>query len=282
MNRKALEKLYSLHANSLGQPLPKLELVHLQKRITRHTPKRFLEVGTGSGFTGGFICNFLDDCEAEVFHTIDEDTEFYGDRSKPVGHMLRTLYDGDDVDVKIEGGTTVLDLPKNMDPFDMVFLDGNRQHPWPLLDALLLAPRLRGPKEILMSNLLLYQLPNDFHSIGPKILFDQLPPTHRGIDNSSGKNMFAASMKIPEQNLETIAVTGFTIPWTLLDPLTEEQLEKAAAALRWHYGAKTARIFKEAAERFNWIRVPRVKRARHKIRTTLHGFAGLPEPKLKH
>jgi hypothetical protein len=227
------------------------EVIYVQGLIERHRPRSFLEVGTASGMSGGLLCRILDEYGAESFTTLDHDNTFFGDPTKENGFLIEEIYQGSRIKVSKRPFTTTPDLDDRGETFDMAFVDANHQHPWPLLDTLLVFPHLTGPRILLHHDLKLFKDQQVPVGIGPKYVYDQLPdalleraPANRG-------NLFSVRMDLTATELAERAIEGLHLPWTLRFPLKPRVLGKIRKSLRRHYGDALVDAFDVCVERFN-------------------------------
>jgi len=211
------------------------EVLFLQEQIATHRPRRFIEVGTATGLSTGFIARFMEEAAGDHLTSLDYDDRFYGDRSKPVGFLVPQIYSGTGVTVDIRPNTVSLDVGE--ESFDMGFVDGNHYHPWPTLDTLTLYPRLTGPKCLLHHDLTLFaNLPKQ-DGIGPKFLFDQMPDTHRLRSVARGGNLFALDLRLDQTVFERAMADALSLPWSIRTQLSDDMVGKIRAMLKTHYSA---------------------------------------------
>ncbi len=229
------------------------EALYIRDLIARDRPRDFIEIGTGSGLSGGLICHFLEENGGETFVTLDHDNTFFGDNSKENGFLIEPIYPGGAVKVEKRPFTTGLDLDDMNRRFDMAFVDANHQHPWPLIDTLALWPHMRGdgPRTVIHHDLFLFRKQDIVFGIGPKYLFDQFPESHREASPAGGGNIFSLSLAMERDRLEEIAANGISLPWSLRTPLQDSHLKRIFAMIDRHYSPYLGQVFREAAAKFN-------------------------------
>ncbi|WP_138468416.1 class I SAM-dependent methyltransferase [Poseidonocella sp. HB161398] len=266
MDRQAIDDLYHAHHRDGWGSVAEDELEFFQSVIAADRPGNFIEVGTASGLSGGFLARFLAENGGRRLVTLDFEEQFFGDRSRQVGFQIDPVKGDAAIEVARYRGITLLDLPEDVTGFDMGFVDANHQHPWPLLDTLLLHPRMPRGGKLFHHDLKLYRDDGHFNSIGPKHCYDQFPDSHRHVSAARGGNSYWLDLSMSREELGARGAAGLLIPWTLMEPLPEAQIEAAAAQLGRHYGPALRDTFLTAAARFNWIRISRPKRIIGKLK----------------
>ena len=116
--------------------------------ISLLAPRRVIEIGTLSGFSAAVIAAALSrrhgkNSSAWV-DTIDVRLKI--DETRPIGFEIPELVPDLTAMVRLHiphDATFVSELAKR-DELEVVFIDGNHHHPWPLLDLLRLAPYVRS------------------------------------------------------------------------------------------------------------------------------------------
>ena len=176
------EEIIAIHERYVGPGFGTTtpdELVFIQDLIKQHRPKRFLEIGTASGFSTGVIARMLEAHGGRAITSIDLDTQFFGDTDKESGFLARAIYQGDKVEIKLHTKVTAFDLEALGGPWDMAFVDANHQHPWPVLDTLALAPHLNNSRIVIHHDLQLFRRFKAFRGVGPRLLFNEVPDAYR-------------------------------------------------------------------------------------------------------
>ncbi|HEY3015034.1 MAG TPA: class I SAM-dependent methyltransferase [Nocardioides sp.] len=251
MQLAEIEALFRQHWRPGWGSIAAGEVLYVQGLIEEHRPRRFLEVGMASGMSGGLISRILDEYGGEAFTTLDHDNTFFGDPTKENGFLLEDIYPGGRVEVTKRPFTTTLDLDDLGESFDMAFIDANHQHPWPLLDTLLVFPHLTGPRILLHHDLKLFKDQQVPIGIGPKYVYDQLPDSLVDRASTNRGNLFSVRMDLTADELAERAIEGLHLPWTLRFPLKPRQLRPIRNSLRRHYGDALVEAFNVCVERFN-------------------------------
>ena len=231
------------------------ELDYIQRLIAQHRPKRFLEIGTASGLTTGFIARFMEENGGTSVTSIDLSAKFFGQKDKPVGYLAREIYDGHAVDITIHPRLSALDLAQLYGPWDMAFIDANHQHPWPTVDTLALAPHLSGPKIVVHHDLQLYRRFRFLRGIGPRVLFNEMPDSHRHADIAGGWNIFSIDLTLEDAVMEQVAIGALSMPWTSRPTLTASETERFENILGAHYSPDLLKEFREC-RRTNRVSLP--------------------------
>jgi len=111
-------------------------------------PRRVIEIGTLSGFSAAVIAAALSrqhgNNRSAWVDTIDVRVKI--DETRPIGFEIPELIPDLTAMVRLHiphDATFVSELAKR-DELEIVFIDGNHHHPWPLLDLLRLAPYVRS------------------------------------------------------------------------------------------------------------------------------------------
>lgn len=244
------EEIIAIHERYVGPGFGTTtpdELVFIQDLIKQHRPKRFLEIGTASGFSTGVIARMLEAHGGRAITSIDLDTQFFGDTDKESGFLARAIYQGDKVEIKLHTKVTAFDLEALGGPWDMAFVDANHQHPWPVLDTLALAPHLNNSRIVIHHDLQLFRRFKAFRGVGPRLLFNEVPDAYRQASAANGWNIFALDLNMPPDIFEEVAKNALSLPWTDRPPIRSHMLKRIEAWLRAEYGEDLASEFQAAA-----------------------------------
>jgi len=233
-------------------------------RIIR--PNTLVEIGTASGFSSALMAMMLEDQglnEARLA-SYDLASRFFLDRSKPLGFMKDELAGPAASLVSVHPGHTSLSatgLYKN-GAIDVSFIDANHRHPWPLIDALMLLPRMAKHGVMVFHDPMAIRLASNRLGIGPKVVRDSAPqtavvhtrsllpdgdiqtPTRRVEDN-----IFGLSCEADTASMGIDLSDGFLIPWTLSNKMDLSSVMTIAAFLSKHYPGDVGEKFRWAAER---------------------------------
>ena len=125
--------------------------------------RRALEIGTASGTSSALLAGLIalnrrvagDTSAASLVETIDRKQFCLFDGSKPIGFMVRELTPdlAARVNIHTEGDSFLTPRLFPAASLDLAFIDGNHQHPWPLLDVLNVLPAMRPGGWIIMHDI---------------------------------------------------------------------------------------------------------------------------------
>ncbi len=224
------------------------ELAYIQSLIQRHRPKRFLEIGTASGLSTGFIARFLEENGGAALTSIDAEADFVGDLRHKVGFLAAQIYPGTGLDLRIVPDRTALDLDDLGGPWDMAFVDANHCHPWPTLDTLAVWPHLQGARLVIHHDLKLFRRYRRFRGSGPKLLHDQMPPRLRDVAQANHGNIFSLNLDVDRSTLEAIASDALSLPWSVRPALEPGHVRRIHAMLGRHYSPDLRAVFDECED----------------------------------
>ena len=248
MDLSEIERIHAEHCRpGFGTTTPD-ELEYIQHLIREHRPKRFIEIGTASGLTTGFIARFLEENGGVSVTSVDLSDTFFGDRSKPTGYLAKEICTGSEVEIVLVTGRTSLDLAELGGPWDMAFVDANHQNPWPIIDTLAVAPHMTGSKIVIHHDLQLYRRYKAFRGIGPRVLFNEMPNSHRHAVPANGWNIFSIDLGLDQLVLEQVAIGALSMPWTARPWLNRETAQKVKGLISRHYSAELVAEFDECLQ----------------------------------
>jgi len=251
MELREIEKVYKAHRKKGWGAVEPDEFFYIQTLIRKHKPAHFLEIGMGSGLSGGVIARMLDENGGQSFTSLDHSDTFFGDPAKTSGYLIEEIYTGPSVTVQKNHFMTALDAPDLHGRFEMAFVDANHQHPWPLIDTLCLYPFLTGPKIVIHHDLRLFRRQDIVFGIGPKYLFDQFPASHKHRSDAHDGNIFSLDLTLDQGELEAISEEAFYLPWSLRAPMPDGQLDAFRRILGEHYSGNLLSVFDGTCKKFN-------------------------------
>ncbi len=136
-------------SGSIGNP----DIAFLSAVVGATGATRAVEIGTASGVSASVIAaamarGFEERGEAlppVLLDTIDRKDRCLFDDSKPIGFMVETITPelAPLVRIHTNGDATKAQEYAGKKELSFAFIDGNHQHPWPLIDALCLLPLMR-------------------------------------------------------------------------------------------------------------------------------------------
>lgn len=253
---------------------PDLAFLHMCLSAAR--PNVVIEIGTATGLSTAALADMQAGLLGAPGHlrTYDLRDSLWFDDSLEVGCMIGDVLGEDLMGVGpcITSVTGAISAYTSQDvaagTVDFAFVDANHQHPWPILDTLMLLPVMRKGAFMAHHDLQLYLNGENNVGQGPKILFDQLAEANRftavstGCTAYSGKtpardvrnNIFA--LRVPEDTgaFAVMLSQGLALPWSLSQPMEEEHADQIRTRLRALYPPKVAERFEIglARDRHRW------------------------------
>ena len=233
-------------------------------------PARVVEIGCASGLSTGLLALLLDgrapdDSGPGGIDSFDLADHFYAAPERPLGYLLDSLEPPPRTAIRLHPGTTALDAAETLPAAqaDLALIDANHRHPWPLIDTLCVLPLMRPGRLIVHHDLKMYRSATNPAAIGPKVLFDQVPPRQRvtarqvGTGRSAslpgrrmGGNIFAIRSQGEAGALAAALAQGFYLPWTVRPPLEGAFAARLAAFLESRYPPEVARAFAAGRARY--------------------------------
>lgn len=220
------------------------EAIFIRSLIEEHRPANFLELGTASGLSSGYICAFLEEFGGESFTTADFSDTFFGDHSKEIGFLMHEGYKGGELQIAKRPFTISLDIYDDGHTYDMMFVDANHMHPWPTIDTAVLLPRLGRSRIMIHHDYLLFALQKQVKGIGPKYLYDQFAPEHRHLAHNSGGNIFYLRAHDDIREHSKSLAESFLLPWSINDdPFSPEEKKPVFNGLKDRFEAILSRHY---------------------------------------
>jgi predicted O-methyltransferase YrrM len=152
----------------------------LLELIAREAPARVLELGVAAGTSSAAILFALDQLpepEQRVLHSADLRAVCYFSPQHATGAAVAAIYPDHRAQWRLDVNTDGRRLRQRVDPgsADVIFIDANHQHPWPLLDVLHLAPCAKPGAWIALHDIRLPELYPEYPEHGAMWLFDEWP-----------------------------------------------------------------------------------------------------------
>lgn len=253
-----IEDVFRRHHKKGYGTIQVAEADFVRAAIEQHKPRRFLEIGTGSGLSTGLIARFMSENGGEYLCSVDNSETFWGDPSKPVGFLVEQIHTDPKPVVHLERRTASFSRPLGEveAPYDMVFIDANHDHPWPTLDTIATLPLLKRGGIVFHHDLALHRVRADSWGIGPKFLYDQFPERNRQVIDHPTKNIYLLSIDDDYRAYSEFLQHSLLIPWTIKQRIAPEVVAplRDLVIARWNSPLLTA--LDTAIERFNDPRVP--------------------------
>lgn len=225
--------------------------------IEQHKPKRFLEIGTGSGLSTGLIARFMSENGGEYLCSVDNSVAFWGDPSKPVGFLAEQIHTQPKPVIRLERSPASFSRPidETEDAYDMVFIDANHDHPWPTLDTIATLPMLKRGGVVFHHDLALHRVRADSWGIGPKFLYDQFPEHSRQVIDHPTKNIYLLRIDDDYRAYSEPLQHALLIPWTIKQRIAPEVIAPLRDLVMAHWDAPLLEALDTATGRFNDPRV---------------------------
>lgn len=252
MDRREISEIWDKHWRKGYGSVNKAEAAFIRNSINRKRPRRFLEIGTASGLSGGLICRFLSDSRASEFVTVDFSDKFWAEPDKATGFLLEEIHTENTPVIKQVNNATSLSLPdvSQGNLFDGAFIDANHQHPWPTLDTIATLPMLKEGSELLHHDLELYKKQAKPLGIGPKYLFDQIDCDKRYVDLVESPNIFLIRYSGFVSDYQDALADALLLPWTNRQPIASGMLEGFRDIMAQYWGEGLIMAFDLAAKRY--------------------------------
>lgn len=242
------------------------QMMYINEGIEELKPETFVEIGTCTGTSTGYIANMLHLNNGKELVTLDLLKEWQYEevhdgvqkpmQSKVIGHMIPILYDKQDVKVTpyTEVNSTHLSKICSDKKFDMGFIDASHVHPWPTLDAIATFPFIKTGARVYFHDVNLHKFFINAYSqyaIGVKFLFDQVPCEYKEV---ATKDKNIGYIIIPEagykQYLEAM-IDSLHIPWTTKCRIGHSVIKAYAKLAKEHWGEDLAQVILELSNRYN-------------------------------
>jgi hypothetical protein len=235
-------------------------------------PHSVVEIGCASGLSTAMIGAMLEKIGPAAICSFDLGKRFYADPSKPVGYLIAEAAPRTRVSIELVTGRACLAVPERYAPgtIDFCFIDASHQHPWPLIDTLVVLPLMREGAYVVHHDPQMATNPST-HATGPKLLQLLLPPevavpfasrvapeTDLGLKvRHISDNIFALRRPIDIRPLASRLAQGFMLGWdTPHVPWRNARIEAGFAErltqyLHHHYTPDVARAFQVGMQRYN-------------------------------
>lgn len=140
-----LEKISGTDSRNLGM-LPPADMFFAAALTSILAPSMAIEIGTASGFSAAILAKVIALRQAEkgtfapgpFLHTIDYKDRFVVDPAQPVGFAIQRIAPElrDKIAIHPMQDSSLCERLVRQGELSFAFVDGNHQHPWPLLDLL--------------------------------------------------------------------------------------------------------------------------------------------------
>ncbi len=231
-------------------PVSAAEALFIQENIKARRPDVYVEIGVASGISTGLAAHALAKVGARRLVAIDINPSFM---KAPTGRKYGNIYKGRDVSVEINTPYTSLDIDTLLgsDQIGMAFVDGSHQHPWPVIDLMMLIPRLQNNAVVAFHDLDLFKKYLPQVGVGPKYLYDQFDDSTRTRGSGpGGSNIFTLKLNGKPAAYERQLMDALFLPWTLSAPFSLSTASKVFAMLEKHYSPQMKAVFEKTYSAF--------------------------------
>lgn len=252
------------------------DLRFLASLIDETRPGTVVEIGCASGLSTSVMAMMLERLGKASITSFDMGTSFYADPSKAVGYLTAEVPHLAQVEISIVPGHGCLAAPSRFkaETVDFCFIDASHQHPWPLIDTLIMLPLVRAGAYLVHHD---PQMANTVteHATGPKLLqlilpTDVLVPFAEKVSLRSdlglktrnvADNIFAIRRPVDIRNLGSKIGQGFLLGWDTqfvshrFARIQDAFADQLREYLREHYSADVLRCFNVGMMRYNDTKV---------------------------
>jgi predicted O-methyltransferase YrrM len=185
MKNKNFQKVVTGRPSWIRGAITNIEASYLYSQIiNRDNISSVIELGVASGFSTAVILAALKDNKNDYkVLGIDNKKYCYFNEQKNIGEAITDIYENEKLDVKL---ILTKDLTSKIisqyAPLDLIFIDANHRHPYPILDLLMFLPYLRDGSIIVLHDINLAKNRPEHNENGPHYLFYNL---NRGVFKST-------------------------------------------------------------------------------------------------
>jgi predicted O-methyltransferase YrrM len=174
-----LEALYPPPAWAAGA-LPRHDAAFLVDVIHAHQPATIVEIGVASGVSSAVILSALDALPmsaSRTLHSCDIVPRCYFDSQYATGEAVQSMYPKARARWVLNTDLDTRRLSQTAPPasIDLLFIDANHYHPWPLLDLLHMTVAARPWSWVVLHDINLPEVSPAFQAWGAKWLFEAWP-----------------------------------------------------------------------------------------------------------
>lgn len=153
----------------------------LRALVHRVAPWIVVEIGVAAGTSSAALLGALDELPqtGRELWSVDVRPTCYFNASHPIGAAVATMYPPDERFTRwiLDGDSDARRVRARIPPglIDLVFVDGDHRHPWPLLDVLHVAPWTRPEAWIALHDIALPRVYPAYQMYGALWLFEAWP-----------------------------------------------------------------------------------------------------------
>jgi predicted O-methyltransferase YrrM len=152
------------------------DLRFIASLLAEARPQNVVEIGCASGLSTSVMALLLNQVGPTRITSFDLGTTFYADPTKKVGYLTAELPVLPQITTELVTGRACLAVPEKFQPasVDFCFIDASHQHPWPLIDTLVMLPLLKPGAFMVHHDPIMATSPTQY-ATGPKVLQLLLP-----------------------------------------------------------------------------------------------------------
>lgn len=197
---------------------PRGDAEFLIEMVTTHAPETMVEVGVASGVSSAVLLYALDRLpdipDGRRLYSCDIHPVCYFDAAHATGEAVATMYPHSRAQWTLDTNSDTRRLSQSMAPgsVDLVFIDANHYHPWPLLDLLHMTVLLRPGAWVILHDTNLPIVAPTCNVWGAKWLFDAWP-FEKVAGAGSARNIGAVRLPVDLTSLLPFAADLVERPW---------------------------------------------------------------------
>lgn len=153
----------------------------LREMVAAHAPVHMLELGVAAGVSSAYLLHALDALPdlpgGRLLGSCDVQPTCYFDAARATGEAVQSMYPQARTAWLLETNTDARRLSQSLaaGSVDLIFIDANHYHPWPLLDLLHLSVLARRGSWVILHDINLPVIAPQFAAWGAKWLFEAWP-----------------------------------------------------------------------------------------------------------
>ncbi len=196
---------------------PPGDAAFLRRIVTVHAPARVLELGVAAGVSSAYLLEALDALPdvpgGRELRSCDVQATCYFDAGRATGEAVATMYPRPRARWVLDTNTDARRLSQTLAPgsVDLVFIDANHFHPWPLLDLLHLSAIAAPGAWFVLHDINLPAIAPRFAAWGATWLFETWP--FQKCADSPDANIGAVRLPADPAWLTPWASTLLERPW---------------------------------------------------------------------
>ena len=247
--------------NNIHSEMGEVDRKFLNGIVRQIKPKKILEVGVASGGSAAIILNAINEYNDSFLYSVDYFKEYYRDKTKDSGFIIKELYPHFLNKWKLYTGGTIAKFIDNIGKdIDLCLLDTVHSNPGEFLDFLVVLPYLKNGSVLVIHDIALHVLhyPQFYGAYTCGILFSCIKGAQKLVPNAKIFN-FTGNIGAIVINDDTRKYIYdyfhlLTLPWTLYIP-TDDDVKDLYNIFSKHYDKEYSEFFLKIAnfykENFN-------------------------------